>query len=184
MAPADQTLYSALKALRLRLATDAKLPPYVICHDRTLAELASKRPATEAALHDITGLGASKIKRYGAAFLETIASFKAHPLLENRLSATVNQTLALHLQGFDAERIAAERRIETSTVYGHFAEAIEAGLLEARDVLPLDEAEIDEILGVFERLGTLDSGKLGPAHAAMDGRFDNGILKCLLAELA
>ena len=116
--------------------------------------------------------------------LETIAGFKAHPLLENRLSATVNQTLALHLQGFDAERIAAERRIETSTVYSHFAEAIEAGLLEARTVLPLDDAEIDEILGVFERLGTLDSGKLGPAHAAMDGRFDNGILKCLLAELA
>jgi ATP-dependent DNA helicase RecQ len=184
VAPADQTLFAALKALRLRLATDAKLPPYVICHDRTLAELASKRPATKTDLHDITGLGASKIKRYGAAFLETIAGFKAHPLLENRLSATVNQTLALHLQGLDAERIAAERRIETSTVYGHFAEAIEAGLLEARAVLPLDDAEIDEILGVFERLGTLDSGKLGPAHAAMDGRFDNGILKCLLAEIA
>ncbi len=85
VAPADQTLYSALKALRLRLATDAKLPPYVICHDKTLAELASKRPATEADLLDITGLGASKIKRYGAALLKTIVGFKAHPLLENRL---------------------------------------------------------------------------------------------------
>jgi ATP-dependent DNA helicase RecQ len=75
VAPADQTLFSALKALRLRLATDAKLPPYVICHDKTLAELASKRPSAEAGLHTITGLGASKIKRYGAALLETIASF-------------------------------------------------------------------------------------------------------------
>ena len=36
----------------------------------------------------------------------------------------------------------------------------------------------------FERLGTLESGKLGPAHAALDGRFDYGVLKCLLAELS
>jgi ATP-dependent DNA helicase RecQ len=184
VASTDQALFGALRALRLKLATDAKLPPYVICHDKTLAELAAKRPATEAGLHDITGLGASKIKRYGAAFLETISSFKAHPLLENRLPATVNQTLALHLQGLDAERIGSERRLETTIVYSHFAEAIEAGLLEARGVLALEEAEIDEILGVFERLGTLDSGKLGPAHSALDGRFDIGVLKCLLAELA
>jgi ATP-dependent DNA helicase RecQ len=71
-----------------------------------------------------------------------------------------------------------------STVFGHFAEAIEAGLLEARAVLGRDEGEIDEILDVFERLGTVDSGKLGPAHAALDGRYDYGTLKCLLAELA
>ena len=69
-------------------------------------------------------------------------------------------------------------------MFGHFAEAIEAGLLEARAVLGRDEGEIDEILDVFERLGTVDSGKLGPAHAALDGRYDYGTLKCLLAELA
>lgn len=184
VAAQDEALYTALKALRLRLAAEAKLPPYVICHDKTLIELAEKRPASEAALADITGLGASKIKRYGAAFLETISGFKKHPLLDNRLSATVNQTLGLHLQGLDAERIAAERRIEVSTVFGHFAEAIEAGLIEARSIIGLDEADIDEILGVFERLGTVDSGKLGPAHAALNGRYDYGTLKCLLAELA
>jgi ATP-dependent DNA helicase RecQ len=179
----NQALFAALRTLRAKLASDAKLPPYVICHDKTLVEFAEKRPADDDALHGITGLGASKIKRYGAAFLETISAHAAHPLLKNRLSATVNQTLALHLRGLDADAIAAERRIEAATVYSHFAEAIEAGLLEAHQVLPLDEAETDEILGVFERLGTLESGKLGPAHAALGGRYDYGILKCLLAEL-
>ena len=104
-------------------------------------------------------------------------------MLDNRLSATVNQTLALHLAGLDAEAIAAERRLDLSTILGHFADAIEAGVVEARDVTGLDEAEIDEIHGAFERCGTLDSGKLGPAHAALDGRYDYGMLKCLLAEL-
>jgi ATP-dependent DNA helicase RecQ len=102
----------------------------------------------------------------------------------NRLSATVNETLALHLQGLDADAVARRRGLELSTVYGHFAEAIEAGLLDARTVLPLEDADIDEIHAAFERLGTLESGKLGPAHAALDARYDYGILKCLLAELA
>ena len=44
--------------------------------------------------------------------------------------------------------------------------------------------EIEEILAVFERLHTVDSGRLGPAHAALEGRYDFGVLKCLLAEAA
>ncbi|MFT5510615.1 MAG: ATP-dependent DNA helicase RecQ, partial [Hyphomicrobiaceae bacterium] len=63
------------------------------------------------------------------------------------------------------------------------AEAIEAGLIETSEVLDLDAADMDEITSVFERVGTLESGKLGPAHAALDGRFDYGVLKCVLAEL-
>ena len=50
-------------------------------------------------------------------------------------------------------------------------------------MLPLDAAEIDEIMSAFERCQTLESGKLGPAHAALDGKYDYGILKCLLAEM-
>jgi ATP-dependent DNA helicase RecQ len=169
--------------LRLRLASEGNLPPYVICHDRTLVELAQKRPASEAQLGDILGLGTRKIARYGAALLEVIGKFKRHPMLENRLSSTVNQTLALHLEGLDSEAIAARRGIEVSTVLGHFAEAIEAGLVEARAVIGLEEAEIDEILAAFERCGTVDSGKLGPAHAALDGQYSYGMLKCLLAEV-
>jgi ATP-dependent DNA helicase RecQ len=181
---ADEPLFQVLRTLRLKLATEGNLPPYVICHDRTLAELASKRPATLAAMAEISGLGERKIARYGAVFLEAIAGSKRHPMLDNRLAPTVNATLALHLEGLDADRIAERRGLERATVMGHFAEAIEAGLVEARQVIGLDEADVDEVLDVFERLGTVDSGKLGPAYAALDGRVDFGILKCLLAEIA
>jgi ATP-dependent DNA helicase RecQ len=181
---ADRPLYDALRALRLRLATEAKLPPYVICHDTTLLELATKRPEDEAGLHGITGLGTSKIKRYGKAFLETIVALKPNPALDNRLTSTVNQTLALHLAGRSADDIATARALDVGTIYTHFAEAIEAGVVALGDVLELDPTDLDEIHAVFERLDTIDSGKLGPAHAALDGRFSYGVLKCLLAELA
>jgi ATP-dependent DNA helicase RecQ len=177
-----ETLFQALKALRLKLAGAAKLPPYVIAQDRTLVELAEKRPKTEAALHDITGLGTSKIARYGKALLEVISQFKPHPLLQNRLSATVNNTLSAHVRGLDAEAIASERGIEVSTVYGHFADAIEAGLLTAKDAVKLSASEIDEIEAAFDQCQTRDTGKLGAAHAALEGRYDYGVLKCMLAE--
>ncbi len=184
VADADRPLFEALRALRLQLAGAAKLPPYIICTDVTLAELAAVRPTSEAALHGITGLGTSKVARYGAALLAVIAEHAANPVPTNGLSSTANQTLALHRQGLDADKIAATRRLDAEAIYSHFAEAIEAGVIEARDVLELDEADIDEILATFERLGTLDSGKLGPAHAALEARFAYGVLKCLLAELS
>ena len=54
---------------------------------------------------------------------------------------------------------------------------------ESSAVLPLDASEVDEIHAAFEKCQTLDSGKLGPAHAALDGKYDYGVLKCLLAEM-
>ena len=183
LATADLALFEALRALRQQLAQETGLPPYVICHDRTLVELAEKRPMSEDALFGITGLGERKIARYGAQFLALISTKRRHPQLDNRLSQTVNRTLALHLDGKSAEVIAAERGIEISTVYGHFAEAIEAGLLDAATVTGLDSSEIDEIVAVFERCGTLESGRLGPAQAALGGRYSFGILKCFLADL-
>jgi ATP-dependent DNA helicase RecQ len=157
------------------------VPPYVIAHDSMLLELSAKRPNTERALHGISGLGDRKIARYGEAFLEVIGRFKRDPMLDNRLSVTVNQTLALYLEGKSGEDIAAIRGLNLSTIYGHFAEAIEAGLVEVSKVLPLDAGEIDEIQAAFDQCGTRDSLKLGPAFAALDGRYDYGILKCLLA---
>ncbi len=184
VADADRPLFEALRALRLRLASEAKLPPYIICTDVTLAELAANRPGDRTALSSITGLGTSKIARYGAALLGVIAEHNAGAVLDNGLSHAANQTLELHRQGLDAAAIAQTRGLDADAIYDHFADAIEGGLVEARDVVGLDEADIDEILATFERLGTLETGKLEPAHAALDARFDVGILKCLLAELS
>ncbi len=63
----NQPLFEALKALRLRLAKKQNKPPYVICHDKTLVEMVEKRPSELWQLHDISGLGESKIDRYGSS---------------------------------------------------------------------------------------------------------------------
>ena len=71
---ADAELFERLRALRLRLAQEAAVPPYVIFHDATLAAMAAGRPATEEELLALPGVGEKKLATYGKAFLEEIAS--------------------------------------------------------------------------------------------------------------
>ena len=53
-------LFERLRELRRRLASEAGVPPYVIFHDRTLAEMARRRPTSELALLGISGVGQAK----------------------------------------------------------------------------------------------------------------------------
>jgi ATP-dependent DNA helicase RecQ len=67
-----QGLFEALRELRTRLAREQNVPPYVIFHDRTLREIALRRPDSLQALGGIGGIGDSKLSRYGEQVLETI----------------------------------------------------------------------------------------------------------------
>ena len=73
---------SALKARRRALAEAAGVPAYVIFPDRTLVEMAEIRPTTLDRMARINGVGAKKLERYGATFLEVItgaADHEVHP---------------------------------------------------------------------------------------------------------
>ncbi len=69
----DAPLLSALKAKRRELAEAARVPAYVIFPDRTLIEMAEKRPSSLDDMARIAGVGAKKLERYGQIFLEVIA---------------------------------------------------------------------------------------------------------------
>ncbi len=69
---ADRRLFDQLKALRLAIARDHNLPPYVIFHDKTLLAMAARRPLSLDAFAQIPGVGQSKLDKYGPAFLAAI----------------------------------------------------------------------------------------------------------------
>jgi len=69
---ADSGLFEALRAWRRAEAARQGLPPYVIFHDQTLADIASHRPKSASALLAIDGVGQGKLDRYGAAVLALV----------------------------------------------------------------------------------------------------------------
>ena len=72
LTPQDERLLERLRALRTELARAAGVPAYVIFPDRTLAEIAVRRPRSEHALGEIRGVGPTKLERYGARFLDLV----------------------------------------------------------------------------------------------------------------
>ena len=71
-----RTLFDALKQWRTGKARAAGMPPYVICNDRTLIEIATRKPRTATALLAVHGLGEVKVTRFGEELLELV---DAHP---------------------------------------------------------------------------------------------------------
>ena len=69
---ADLELFQALRAVRMDISKDLGVPPYVVFPDTTLVALATERPSDEDEMLDISGVGPSKLERFGHAFLEVI----------------------------------------------------------------------------------------------------------------
>ena len=72
VAEEDRDLWDALRDCRKRLADENNVPPYVIFHDATLIQIAADKPQTSADLLAISGVGQTKLERYGSAFLEVV----------------------------------------------------------------------------------------------------------------
>ncbi len=181
---ADEALFEALKALRRKLAEEQGVPPYVIFHDTSLSEMARQRPRGDDAFCRITGVGDTKLKRYGESFMQVIA---AHPLpapLQNGLPDTVNETLYLHAQGKDVETIAKVRALTTGTVYAHLADAVAAGVITVAQAVPeLSASDIQAIEQAAFSLNYKESRSLKPIYEQFDEQWDYGILRCVLAQL-
>ncbi len=85
VADEDAPLLSALKAKRRALAEAAGVPAYVVFPDRTLIEMAERRPQNLDQMAQITGVGAKKLESFGAAFLAVVTGAPPVPLHPQRM---------------------------------------------------------------------------------------------------
>lgn len=69
----DTALLATLKTLRLRLAKERQVPAYVVFSDRTLIDMADRRPRDLDAFAEVNGVGEAKLREFGEVFLEAIA---------------------------------------------------------------------------------------------------------------
>ncbi|SDD39597.1 ATP-dependent DNA helicase RecQ [Paracoccus isoporae] len=149
----DAPLLSALKAKRRALAEAQRVPAYVIFPDRTLQEMAERRPKTLDDMARINGVGAKKLESYGTAFLEVIAGEAApmHPqrrALAGRPAGTLFDRLAETQQRLARGQDGTEKPLSCSTSQlRRIAETRPA----SRDAMSrlLDEARLDRFADAF-----------------------------------
>jgi ATP-dependent DNA helicase RecQ len=73
----DVDLFEALRRMRTEIAKALAVPPYVVFPDTTLVAFAKERPSDEDEMLDISGVGQSKLERYGSDFLRVIREFES-----------------------------------------------------------------------------------------------------------
>ncbi|HEV3274224.1 MAG TPA: ATP-dependent DNA helicase RecQ, partial [Candidatus Dormibacteraeota bacterium] len=78
MTPDVAARFESLRRWRLEVARRSEVPPYVVFHDRTLAEIAHRRPASADALATIPGVGPAKLERYGESVLAALRDSAPH----------------------------------------------------------------------------------------------------------
>lgn len=176
----NAVLWQALRDCRKQLAETNKVPPFVIFHDATLAEMMQRQPENPQQFLRISGVGESKLEKYADAFLQVIREHKN--TTTQQASDTVNETLLLFRSGQNIDTIASKRNIKTSTVYAHLATCIENGDVNLNEVIEIDPQDLTII---HETLLNTDDGsrKLKPVYDALDGMFDYYILRCVQAAI-
>ena len=137
----NEALFTELRMVRKRVADEQGVPPFVILSDRSLREMAARYPVTPAAMGLIQGVGAHKLKRYGALFAEAVQSFlERNPEVEPdphssevegsrplRRNPSCHLTGELLDQGLPVSEIAARRGLAAGTIAGHIEQLMEAG---------------------------------------------------------
>ena len=170
-------LYAMLADWRTAAAKEQEVRVSKVMSTRTLRAVCNARPRTSRDLRAVAGLGELSAKRYGAELLRIVARYAelAEHSSETKKVAGVNATaslsLSMHRTGSSVDDIAAERGLKPSTIYGHLAAAVEAGMIDGSGILDGD-AEA-EMLAYFEA----HKGEAAGAYAHFNGRYDGGILR-------
>ena len=102
--PFDEALFEKLRTLRKSLADAQQAPPYIIFSDKTLHEMSIHYPTTLPAMSGISGVGESKLERYGEDFIKAVGIYlEEHPDVAVTTSQhTTHDALRIHTQtGFD-----------------------------------------------------------------------------------
>ncbi len=160
-------LFSILRSLRKQIADEQFVPPYVVFADRSLRDMAEKRPQNLTDFEDVYGVGSNKRDKYGKVFLEAIHTFckeqglptgatssdvASPPILANAASYSQMQTWELYRQNLSVQAIANARGMSPNTISGHLVELMDMG--REVDINVLVESERQQaIVNAIEIIG-------------------------------
>lgn len=108
---AGYDLFEKLRALRLAIAREESLPPYIVFSDKTLIDMCTKLPKDKASMLGVSGVGAAKFEKYGQKFLEAIEEFQMkNPSAVTSISEeSENDSASLEVEASKVKRKAGKK---------------------------------------------------------------------------
>ena len=196
--PVSMGLWERLRGVRLEIAREKSVPPYVIFHDQTLKEMVASLPRSMAEMRRLYGVGQKKLNLYGNRFLKVIEAHiqeqgipaelsdtreepEQTPNLVADVSDSVSDTLTFFRKGMTSEEIAAYRELKVTTVYTHFEKAIEENEISVEEIVSLKKEDILEIEDAFRFQPPEEKGTLRPIFERFQEKYHYGILRCVRA---
>jgi ATP-dependent DNA helicase RecQ len=176
--PPDTELLQKLKALRKRLAGDARLPAFCIFSDRSLLDMTQRLPGNREQFLAVHGVGEMKWANYGQPFLELIREHCAAPVGPNSSGAEIKrlpgaravQIGKLFADGQTLQQIAASFQIQPETVVNHlYGFHQSGGAVNPARVLRESAVEPSQQERVFETFKHLGAERLGPVFHGLGG---------------
>ncbi|MEG4633798.1 DNA helicase RecQ [Microcoleus sp. AR_TQ3_B6] len=162
-----ESLFAVLRTLRKQIADEQFVPPYVVFADKSLRDMAEKRPQNLREFEEVYGVGSNKRDKYGKVFLEAIRTFCQEqdlptnapssaaanlPNLTNVASYSQMQTWELYRQGLTVQGIANARGMSPVTISGHLVELMDMGWEVDINVLVESERQ-QAIVNAIEVIG-------------------------------
>lgn len=175
----DKRLFEKLRRRRKEIADEQNVPPFVVFSDATLNDMCRKLPTTDEALLSVSGVGKSKLEKYGERFIEVIDEYVSeNNITPPEISGTKREkrnadkepkkdtrlvTYELYTGGKTVGEICEERGLSQITIEGHLIDCLERGLpLEYECFIPKDmEKEI------FQAIEAHGAEKLKPIKEAL-----------------
>lgn len=125
----ENSLFERLRQLRLKLAKEEEIPPYLIFNDATLKEMEKERPMTDEEFLQINGVGRQKMQNYGYQFIKEIIAFSKdkREKKSRKKGNTYKETFQLYKEGLSVGEISEKRKLAPATIYSHLARLYETG---------------------------------------------------------
>ncbi|WP_379968145.1 DNA helicase RecQ [Ectobacillus sp. sgz5001026] len=157
----NDELFEQLRQLRKMIASEEKVPPFVIFSDQTLRDMCSILPQTKEQLLSVKGIGVQKEQRYGYRFLQPIQEYlNEHPEAQEHQSTIPVQgkkertkdshliTYYMFTEGNTVQEIAKERELSVLTIENHILQCAEQGMeIDWNALLPSEYGkEIEEVI--------------------------------------
>ncbi|GJQ63992.1 MAG: ATP-dependent DNA helicase RecQ [Melioribacteraceae bacterium] len=183
----DENLFKELKAVRKAAADKISVPPYVIFSDKTLIEMASKKPSSRREMLEISGVGQFKYERYGKMFQNTINAFlgeKRDDAVEDRKKPEVSQTIMKLCSQLNEGKTVMDlmtiSKLKKTTIVKYMLKYVQAGY--SFPLTNVDELLICSTSVQSSALKKLDSekGKLVIVYNQMIGKISYDDLSLLL----